>query len=277
MPKILFVEDDLFIAEIYKKKFETSGLDALNVTTGKAVLKAVKENSFDLILLDLVIPEMSGKEVLKELRTNPEYDQDLRIVVFSNLSSNEDREECLKLGADGFISKTEFSPSEVVEEIKRFLRQFEERKRNKGIRDADSAETAQQGRGKILFIEDEEVFIEMFGRRLREEGYDVTFEKNGSAGLSAATETLFDLIISDIMMPGIDGQEIVSRLHGIEDRKDVPIFLLSASVDEDRIREIAEEPGIDRIYLKTEITPSELARAVSEFLDDRKKSADKSE
>lgn len=266
MPKILFVEDDLFIADIYKKKFETSGLEALNVTSGKAVLKAVKEQSFDLVLLDLVIPEMSGKEVLKELRTNAEYDPGLRVVVFSNLSSTEDREECLKLGADGFISKTEFSPSEVVEEIKRFLRQFEERQRNDRRQESVKEPVGVSGRGKLLFIEDEEVFVELFVRRLLEEGYEVVVERDGAAGLKTASEHRFDLVVTDIMLPGIDGGEVVSRLRRTEFGKDVPVFLLSASVDEDRMRLLAEENRIDRVFLKTQITPSEFAREVNDFL-----------
>ena len=99
-----------------------SGFEVVNVTSGKTALKQIEEQKFDLMLLDLVLPEMSGTEVLRELRHNKEYDQDLKIVVFSNLSSPEDREQVLKLGANGFISKTEFSPSEVVVEIERFLR-----------------------------------------------------------------------------------------------------------------------------------------------------------
>ncbi|NTW30485.1 MAG: response regulator, partial [Candidatus Moranbacteria bacterium] len=217
MPKILFVEDDQFIAEIYKKKFDISGLEAINVGTGKAVLRAVKEDSFDLILLDLVIPEMSGKEVLKELRTNDEYDKGLKIVVFSNLSSTEDRDECLQLGADGFISKTEYTPSEVIDEIQRFLRQFGERERN-GSRgktsETNSVEPVE--RKKILFIEDEAVFIEMFGKRLRDEGYDVIVKNEGSSGLEAALAGGFDMLITDFMMPGVGGDEIISRLRQSE-------------------------------------------------------------
>lgn len=266
MPKILFVEDDQFIAEIYKKKFETSGLDAINVGTGKAVLRAVKEGSFDLILLDLVIPEMSGKEVLKELRTSDEYDKSLKIIVFSNLSSAEDREECLQLGADGFISKTEYTPSEVVDEIQRFLRQFGERERN-GSRETtgetNSAEPVE--RKKILFIEDEAVFIEMFGKRLRDEGYDVIVKNEGSSGLEAALAGGFDMLITDFMMPGVGGDEIISRLRQSEHGKSVPIVLLSASVDDGQLDDVTERDSVDRVFLKTRITPSELAHVVNEL------------
>ena len=124
MPRILFVEDDPFIAEIYTKKFENSGFEVINVASGKTVLKEVKENTFDLVLLDLVIPELSGTEVLHELRQNKAYDQNLKIVVFSNLSGPDDQDEVMKLGANGFISKTAFSPSEVVEEVNRYLKEF---------------------------------------------------------------------------------------------------------------------------------------------------------
>ena len=118
MAKILLVEDDSFIADIYKKKFESSGFEVLNITNGRAVLKAVDDQHFDIILLDLVIPEMSGLEVLKELR-GPRYPAGLPIVIFSNLSNPEDRELAVKLGANGFIPKTDFSPSQVVEEVNR--------------------------------------------------------------------------------------------------------------------------------------------------------------
>ena len=267
MSKILFVEDDVFIADIYKKKFEAAGFETVNVTTGKAVLKAAKEQDFDLILLDLVLPEMGGKEVLRELRGG-EYDSGLRIVVFSNLSTTEDREECLKLGADGFISKTEFTPSEVVVEVQRFLRQFEEQGRHTKNEEGETegAEPASNGR-RILFIEDEEVFVEMFGRRLREDGYEVDIRTDGASGLKAALAGGYDLIISDIMMPGVDGAEIVSRVHDSERAGSIPMFLLSASVDDGHLRDILDSGKVEKVFVKTEMTPSELAREVSEFLD----------
>ncbi len=260
MSKILLVEDDPFIAEIYKKKLETSGFEVTNAPTGRAVLKEVKEQFFDLILLDLVLPEMSGTEVLRELRHNKEYDQSLRIVVFSNLSSPEDREQVLKLGANGFISKTEFSPSEVVVEINRFLRQFAEQVKNTG--------TEKQSINKrILLIEDQPAFVEMFSKRLRGEGYEVVTRTDGAQGLQVALDEMFDLIITDVVMPNMDGREFINKLKETEKGKNIPIFLLSASVsleDED-IQLLAEAEIVAKAFLKTEMTPSELAYAVNDF------------
>lgn len=264
MLKILFVEDDPFIAEIYQKKFESSGFDVLNVTNGKMVLKEAKEKQFDLILLDLVIPEMSGTEVLREMRHNSEYRKDQKIIVFSNLSSAEDRDQCLKLGANGFISKTEFSPSEVVNEVNRFLRQWNEQAKNSARHESDPADYPKLDK-RILFIEDEEVFVEMFGKRLRDEGYDVTTKRDGNEGLEAATEGGFDMIISDVMMPGMTGREMVLRLRDTEKGKNIPVFMLSASLEEEHLSELSDAGIANKVFLKTQITPSELTYAVNDF------------
>lgn len=271
MAKILLVEDDPFIAEIYIKKLEASGFEMVNVTSGKAVLKEVLEQKFDLVLLDLVLPEMSGTEVLRELRHNREYDPNLKIVVFSNLSSSEDREQVLKLGANGFISKTEFSPSEVVSEIERFLRQFSEQDKNSANEVKTPEEKVSLGK-KILLIEDEPVFVEMFSKRLRTEGYEVVAKQDGAEGLAAALEDRFDLVITDVMMPNMDGREFIAKLRDEEKGKDTPIFLLSASVSmEDESVKVLTDAGIvTKAFLKTEITPSELAYAVNDYFQETK-------
>jgi len=268
MPKILFVEDDPFIAEIYIKKFQSSGFDVLNVATGKAVLKEVLEKKFDLVLLDLVIPELSGTEVLHEIRTNPEYDPNMKIVVFSNLSSQEDRDECIGLGANGFISKTEFSPSEVVVEVNRFLTQFSEQNKN-AVRQSKAPEERISNGKRILLVEDEAVFVDMFGKRLTDEGYIVTACRDGISGLEAAVNGTFDLIITDVMMPGMDGRELVKKLKEAESENNTPIFLFSASLDDKDIQALVDSKIADRVFLKTQITPSELTYSINGFFKEQ--------
>lgn len=273
MAKILLVEDDLFIADIYKKKFESSGFEVVNITNGRAVLKAVDDQHFDIILLDLVIPEMSGLEVLRELR-GPRYPAGLPIVIFSNLSNPEDRELAVKLGANGFIPKTDFSPSQVVEEVNRYLRQFGEQGRNENRRLVSETmtrltEQSVSGRKRILFIEDEEVFVDMFVRKLEDEGYEVLIERNGTKGLERAQqEKGLDLIITDAMLPGINGKDLIAAIHQAPESSRIPIFVISASVDDDDMGEMLSA-GAVKAYLKTKIVPSQLADEVTEFFRKR--------
>ena len=274
MAKILLVEDDSFIADIYKKKFESSGFEVLNITNGRAVLKAVDDQHFDIILLDLVIPEMSGLEVLRELR-GPRYPAGLPIVIFSNLSNPEDRELAVQLGANGFIPKTDFSPSQVVDEVNRYLRQFGEQGKNEGrrlVKEAVANQPTEQlvsGKKRILFIEDEEVFVDMFVRKLEDEGYEVVVERNGTRGLERAQqEQNLDLIITDAMLPGINGKDLVAGIHQAPESSQVPIFVISASVDDDDMNDMLSA-GATRAFLKTKIVPSQLADEVTEFFRER--------
>jgi CheY-like chemotaxis protein len=268
MPRILLVEDDQLIADIYRKKFESSGFDVVNAVTGRQVLKLLADQRFDIVLLDLVIPELSGMEVLKEIRT-PRFDPNIKVVVFSNLSNPEDREQAVRIGANGFISKTEFAPSQVVEEVNRYLRQFGEQCRNESRRQAVSAaepESAPVKKRSILFIEDEPVFVDMFTGRLEKEGYTVSVEMNGLNGFNRAVADDFDLIITDAMLPGMNGSELIQRLKADPKTSDIPIFVISASLDETDLQDILVA-GATKTFQKTQIVPSELAEEVGAFFE----------
>lgn len=271
MPKILYVEDDQFISEIYMRKFEEAGFEVKNAVTGKEVLRDLKNDLYDLVLLDLVIPEMSGMDVLRELKENPDYKGvNTNIVVFSNLSSEEDRKQCLDFGADGFISKTELSPSGVVEEVNRYLHQFVEQNKNAGFRQEGQEAIGEDKKSKgkrILFIEDEQVFIDMFCRRLKDEGYEVISKQNAQEGLEIANAENFDLIISDVLMPGMLGHEMVEKLRESEHGRNIPIFLLSASIEESQFQELEESGIVHKVLQKIHITPSKLTHEVNSFFE----------
>ena len=264
MAKIMLVEDDPMIAEIYVKKFELAGYEVVNAVTGKEVLKYALEDQFDLILLDMVLPEMSGMDVLKELRTNPVYDGELKIVVFSNLNKTEHETEARKNGADGFIGKTQYSPSELVTEVQRLLNEYAEQKKNRE-RLGNPDQKKGENKKKILFIEDEEIFLEMFGQKLESEGYVVEYAKNGAWGSKLVNENDYDLIITDMVMPAMGGEEIIRRIKLDEKKNQIPIIVLSASLIEEDIQPV-REMGIDEFYEKTKLVPSDLARRVNELL-----------
>jgi DNA-binding response OmpR family regulator len=266
MARIMLVEDDPMIAEIYRKKFELAGFETVNAINGKEVLRMALESHFDLILLDMVLPEMSGMDVLREIKQSGNYPNDIKIFVFSNLSKAEHEAEARKLGANGYIGKTEFSPSQLVVEIQRILNEFSEQAKNRSKQNGDIEKNSSETKNKrILFIEDEEIFLEMFGMKLESEGYEVVYAKNGAWGIKEALEEDFDLIITDMVMPAVGGEEIIRRLKAEDAKKDIPIIVLSASLIEEDIKPV-REMGIEDFYEKTKLIPSDLARRVNELL-----------
>ena len=264
MSKIMLVEDDPMIAEIYKRKFESCGFEVISATKGKEVLKLASEGEFDLILLDMLMPGMSGMEVLKELRHSGKYDPGLRIIMLSNLNKTDYEKEARENRADGFIGKTQYNPSELVVEIQRLLNEYAEQKKN-SQRLNNKIENVKTGRKRILFIEDEEIFLEMFGKKLEDEGYDVEYAKNGAWGIKMAMEKEYDLFITDMTMPAVGGSEIIQRLKTADRTKNVPVVVLSASLADEDIQAV-RKMGITAFYEKTKVIPSDLARKVKELL-----------
>ncbi len=278
MTKIIIVEDDPMISEIYQKKFSESDFEVLVADSGEQALELVKKNEVELILLDLIMPKMDGFEVIKNIRSG-NYNQKAKIIVFSNLSQKEDQDKAIKLGADGFIIKSDYTPSALVEEVKRIFNQCKEEDKNKNknkekveedkekkVSDKEEVTIVKPKVAKrILLIEDEDVFIEMFTKKLTEDGYIVESAKNGAWGLKEALSKYFDILIIDMVMPAMNGDEIVVALKQNDKTKDVPIIILSASVGDD-VREKVEELGVDAFFVKTQLVPSELSKEVTKLL-----------
>ncbi|MEF3691661.1 MAG: response regulator [Candidatus Moraniibacteriota bacterium] len=118
---------------------------------------------------------------------------------------------------------------------------------------------------KILMIEDEDVFIDIFGGKLQQDGFEMTFAKNGAWGLKEMESGDYDLVIVDMAMPAMGGEEIVTKMKLEEKTRNLPVVVLSASVDEETRRKI-ESLGISGFFLKTRITPGELSQEITKIL-----------
>lgn len=120
MKKILLAEDDPFLIDIYSKKLKEAGFYVKVVKDGKKALDVLKNEKPDLLLLDLVLPELSGWRVIQEIKKDPNF-RKLKVVIFSNLGQREEVEQGLELGAVKYLIKAHYKPSEVVEEIKKII------------------------------------------------------------------------------------------------------------------------------------------------------------
>jgi len=118
--KILLVEDDSFLLSMYGTKFELEGFKVIMAEDGeKAVRLALKEKP-DIILLDIILPKMNGFEVLRQLKAEPATAV-IPVILLTNLSQKEDIEKGLAMGAQDYLIKAHFMPSEVVDKIKKVL------------------------------------------------------------------------------------------------------------------------------------------------------------
>lgn len=120
MTRILLIEDDPLMIEIYTKKFQEAGFEIDVATDGEEGLKKIKQRKPDILVLDIVLPRADGWEVLKGIRQKLGL-KDLKVIVLSNLSQDAEIRKSLELGAATFLIKAHYTPSEVVDEIKKHV------------------------------------------------------------------------------------------------------------------------------------------------------------
>lgn len=120
MTKIMLVEDDIALRDIYSARFQAEGYEVVVASDGEQALQLAVKEKPNLILLDIMMPKISGFDVLDILRTNPET-KNTKIVVMSALSQTADIEKGKNLGADEYLVKSQVTLSEVVEKVKSIL------------------------------------------------------------------------------------------------------------------------------------------------------------
>ena len=120
--KILLIEDDRDQIKMYQFKFEKDGFIFWAGQTGEEGIKLAREQRPDLILLDLVLINENGMEVLKKLKKD-EATEDIPVIILTNLAKKTMREESIELGAIDFVIKTQRNPSDLVEKIKKIISQ----------------------------------------------------------------------------------------------------------------------------------------------------------
>ena len=117
--KILMVEDDEFIRSLYSRQLVQAGFDLQSTASGQECLDLLAKNDYDLLMLDLNIPDVSGFQVLEHLQKNPK--EGMQILILSNVAQDEYVRKGMDLGAQAFVIKSTYTPAQVVAEVKSLL------------------------------------------------------------------------------------------------------------------------------------------------------------
>ncbi len=120
MEKILIVEDDALIARLYQKAFSFDNYEVEVVTDGRLALEMLKKFKPSLVLMDIMMPRMSGYEVLKTIKADSSF-RNIPVVMLTNLSDKDSVNSAKNNGADGFIVKGDHKPLDIVRMVKEVL------------------------------------------------------------------------------------------------------------------------------------------------------------
>ena len=119
-PVILIVEDDPVLLKMYSEKFGFEGFKVLNAKDGEEALRMSQQEIINIILLDIMLPKMSGTDFLEKLRQAPKG-SDVPVVALTNLAEDQEKQRAIKLGVKEYLVKAMQTPEQVVQTIKKYL------------------------------------------------------------------------------------------------------------------------------------------------------------
>jgi len=234
--KILLVDDDLDFLQASKAILEQSGFEVMLAEDGKKGLKYAKSENPDLIILDVMLPDINGFSICRELKQDPNYSA-IPIIMMTAVGAKPDSytEQIAKEhSADYYIAKPVDS-KKMIEVINDLLAKEKPTRTKEGVK------------ARILLVDDDPDFLDATKQILIANKYEVITAKDGEEGIAKAKHDKPDLIILDVIMPGKDGYTVCYELRKIPQTRPLPIIMLTAIGQQLSMPDYAVDIAIDHL------------------------------
>lgn len=253
--KVIILEDEQILGDILLNKLYGEGYKAYWELDGEAGLKKIREVKPDLILLDIVMPKKDGYEVLEEMNKDEELKK-IPVIVISNSGQPVEIERILRLGAKDYIVKAQFSPEEVMEKVRKLIGKKEEKEKPRPVAGSSI---------KILIVEDDPFLSSLAAGRLEKEGYKIKVAVDGTQALKSIEEEIPDMVLLDVIMPGMNGFDVLRSIRGNPKTKDLSVVIFSNLGQEHEIEE-GKKLGADDFLVKAKFTLKEVVDKINIIL-----------
>jgi diguanylate cyclase (GGDEF)-like protein/PAS domain S-box-containing protein len=258
---ILIIDDDEFNHKLLKTNLETNGYNVELANNGLEGIEKLKTQRIDLVLLDLLMPEMDGFAVLKKMKSVGAW-HSIPVIVTSAEMDPETIAHCIEKGAIDYLIKP-FDPVLLQTRIKNAL--FGASYLKTGVNASF---------GRVLVVDDDPLYRTLLTINLEENGHGVTEAENGKKALEELEVQEFDLIFLDLLMPEMDGFELLQILKSDNRFEHIPVIVISAENDMNsvvRCIEMGARDYLNKPY-ESEILKARMnASLASKRLHDREK------
>ena len=219
--RVLIVEDNELNRKLVRTLLQIADYEALETSNAEEALKIARETKPDLILMDIHLPGMDGLTATRHIKNDPEL-RGIPVVALTACAMPDDEQKALDAGCDGYISKP-IETRNFIDRINSFMPCEKDREQENEVQDC---------RKRILIVDDDPASIKLLVEKLSKETYRFLTATDGREGLKKANEYIPDLILLDVIMPGMDGFEVTRRLKSDPKTRDIPVILVTALGDE---------------------------------------------
>jgi PAS domain S-box-containing protein len=232
--RILLAEDNLINQKVAHHMLKSLGYTADLVADGQQAVEALTKINYDLVLMDCMMPNMDGFEASSIIRSQSScvLDHNVPIIAMTANAMKEDRDKCLEAGMDDYVSKP-VNKNVLAAVLEKWLSQARLLQR-KNI-DDDNNNLDKLSRLTVLYVEDDEMTRELYSLFLSSIVGELITANNGAEGLDAYHKHQPDIIITDIMMPVMDGLEMLKQIR--ISNTTIPVIVLSALETSDSLNQ----------------------------------------
>ena len=228
--RLLVVDDDALQRESIRQLIGNGDVETVTAASGAETLELLSSQIFDCMILDLSLGDMTGFDVLRAVRADERL-SGLPVVVYTGRELTADEELQLRQYAESIIVKGVRSPERLLEETTLFLHRVEAnlpRETQDMLQTAPAAESTLAGRN-ILVVDDDMRNVFALTNVLEDKGINIVIARDGRESLTKLAENPdIDLVLMDIMMPGMDGYEAMREIRKNPAHKNLPIIALTA-------------------------------------------------
>ncbi len=274
MQKILIIEDDVFLGDVLSQKLTGEGFKVVLSRDGREGFDQIKVFQPDLVLLDIILPNMNGYEIL-EAKQKDSSIANIPVVIVSNSGQPVEISRALALGVKDYLVKAQFDPEEVLVKVRAQLQKKEESPTSTSSIKSLEGEINQkenlinlEGK-KIVWVEDDQFLNDIITRKLSATKCIFFHASEGEEALKIISREIPDIVMLDIILSGIDGFEILHRIKKDPKMKDIPVILLS-NLGQPSDVEKGKSLGAARFLVKASVTPNEIIDQIKDELMTKK-------
>jgi len=256
---IVLVEDEEIIVNLLTNKLKKVGYEVKAAYDGINGLNLIRTAKPDLVLLDMLLPRLNGFEVLEKLNKEKIL-PDLPVIVISNSGQPIEIDRVLKLGIRDYLVKINFEPNEIIAKVNRVLGRDEV---ECGVRDKIEKERIS---GQALLVEDDIFISDLLEKKLSQSHIKTFRTMDANSARLILTSEKIDVILLDIVLPGVNGIEFLKEIKANEKLKHIPVIILS-NLGQKKEIEKGLKAGAEQYMIKAHSTPNEIISKVMEVIN----------
>ncbi len=255
MTKILIIEQDVFFGDMLSQRIKKDGFDTLVISNGVVALEQMHLYKPDLILLDMEITNTDPRKILEGKQSDKDL-KDIPTIIISPSGDLNEIRQIVDLGVKDYLVKSQLNLDDLITKIRGYLI---------NTKQSDGEDGALVGK-KVMWVEDDQFLSDLISRKLSKQGCKLLYARTGEDALKILETEVPDIILIDILLPGISGFDVFEHMKSVPQLKDVPVIILSNLSQQSQI-DRAKQLGASRFLIKATIVLDDLVKEIITVLD----------